>query len=97
MAKQLLFDEAARHALKNAAIPTITVIGLQMGWLLGGAVISEAVFAYPGMGTLFILGLGNLDYNIMQGVFLMTTISVLLANFLMELIYPIFDPRARRE
>jgi ABC-type dipeptide/oligopeptide/nickel transport system permease component len=82
-----------RHALKNAAIPVITVIGLQMGWLLGGAVIAEVVFAYPGMGRLAVTAVGYRDVPVIQSFVAITAMIVVVINLGLDLIYSWVDPR----
>jgi peptide/nickel transport system permease protein len=84
-----------RHALKNAAIPAITVIGLQMGWLLGGAVISEVVFAYPGMGRLAVTAIGYRDVPVIQAFVTVTAIIVVTINLSVDILYSWLDPRIR--
>lgn len=84
-----------RHALKNAAIPVITVIGLQMGWLLGGAVISEVIFAYPGMGRLAVTAIGYRDVPVIQSFVAITAIIVVTINLSVDIIYSWLDPRIR--
>ena len=84
-----------RHALRNALIPVITVIGLQFGSLLGGAVITEAIFAWPGLGTLTVEALTARDYPVLQGVFLLLSVSVVLANLAADMVYGVLDPRVR--
>lgn len=84
-----------RHALKNAAIPAITVIGLQMGWLLGGAVISEVVFAYPGMGRLAVTAIGYRDVPVIQAFVTVTAIIVVVINLSVDIMYSWLDPRIR--
>lgn len=84
-----------RHALKNAAIPVITVIGLQMGWLLGGAVISEVVFAYPGMGRLAVTAIGYRDVPVIQSFVAITAVIVVIINLGVDFIYSWLDPRIR--
>ena len=84
-----------RHALKNAAIPVITVIGLQMGWLLGGAVISEVVFAYPGMGRLAVTAIGYRDVPVIQSFVAITAVIVVTINLSVDIIYSWLDPRIR--
>jgi len=84
-----------RHALKNAAIPTITVIGLQMGWLLGGAVISEVVFAYPGMGRLAVTAIGYRDVPVIQSFVAITALIVVIINLGVDIFYSWADPRIR--
>jgi peptide/nickel transport system permease protein len=84
-----------RHALKNAAIPTITVIGLQMGWLLGGAVISEVVFAYPGMGRLAVTAISYRDVPVIQSFVAITALIVVIINLGVDVLYGWADPRIR--
>ena len=84
-----------RHALKNAAIPVITVIGLQMGWLLGGAVISEVVFAYPGMGRLAVTAISYRDVPVIQSFVAITAVIVVVINLSVDIIYSWLDPRIR--
>jgi len=84
-----------RHALKNAAIPVITVIGLQMGWLLGGAVISEVVFAYPGMGRLAVTAISYRDVPVIQSFVAITAIIVVVINLSVDIFYSWLDPRIR--
>ena len=84
-----------RHALKNAAIPVITVIGLQMGWLLGGAVIAEVIFAYPGMGRLAVTAIGYRDVPVIQSFVAITAIIVVTINLSVDIIYSWLDPRIR--
>ncbi|MEK6716183.1 MAG: ABC transporter permease [candidate division NC10 bacterium] len=82
-----------KHALKNAAIPVITIIGLDLGTLLGGAVITETIFAWPGVGRLAVQAIANRDYPIVQAaVFTLASIFVLI-NFLVDILYTYVDPR----
>jgi len=82
-----------RHALKNAAIPAVTMIGLQMGWLLGGAVISEVVFAYPGMGRLAVTAISYRDLPVVQSFVTITAFIVVVINLVVDLVYSWLDPR----
>jgi len=84
-----------RHALKNAAIPVVTVIGLQMGWLLGGAVISEVVFAYPGMGRLAVTAISYRDVPVIQSFVAITATIVVIINLSVDVVYSWLDPRIR--
>lgn len=84
-----------RHALVNMLIPVITVMGLQVGQLLGGAVIVESVFAWPGVGRLLIEAIGNRDYPLVQGAILFITSAFLLINVVVDLSYGYLDPRIR--
>ena len=84
------------HALRNAAIPTLTVIGLQVGALLGGAVITEEVFAYPGVGRLAIQAIANRDFTVVQAFVLMMAALIVSINLLVDLSYGLLDPRLRK-
>jgi len=86
-----------RHALKNAMIPVATIMGLQLGGLLGGAVITESIFAVPGVGRLAIESILTRDYPMVQGVVLFAALAVVLANLLVDLTYALLDPRIRLE
>lgn len=83
------------HALKNAFLPVITVIGLQIGGLLGGAVITEQIFGWPGLGSLVINAINTRDYPIVQGVVLFAAVTFVFANLIVDLIYGFLDPRIR--
>jgi peptide/nickel transport system permease protein len=84
-----------RHAFRNALIPVTTVIALDFGALIGGAVVTERVFGWSGMGALFVNALNSVDLNPIMGVFLVTAISAVVFNFLADLIYSALDPRIR--
>jgi ABC-type dipeptide/oligopeptide/nickel transport system permease component len=84
-----------RHNLKNAAIPIVTIMGLQFGTLLGGAVVTETVFSWPGIGRLAIQSIYNRDYPVVQSAVLLMACSVILVNFLVDLVYGWLDPRIR--
>ena len=84
-----------RHALKNALIPVVTVLGLQFGTLLGGAVVIETVFARPGIGQLIVRAILEKDFPIVQGVVLFTATAYVVANFLVDVSYSWLDPRIR--
>jgi peptide/nickel transport system permease protein len=85
----------ARHALKNAMIPIITIIGLQVGSLVSGAAITETVFAIPGVGRAAVDAIFFRDYPVLQGAVLVLTLAVLIANLLTDLTYAYLDPRIR--
>lgn len=85
------------HALKNAIIPVITVVGLQAGTLMGGAVLTESVFNWPGLGRLMISSILARDYPVVQGAVLLMAVSFLLINLLVDILYVVFDPRIRFE
>ncbi len=84
-----------RHGLKNALIPVVTVVGLQVGGLLGGVVITESIFSLPGMGQLVVDAIFNRDYPVLQGSVLFMALVVLLANLVVDLCYAALDPRIR--
>jgi peptide/nickel transport system permease protein len=86
-----------RHALKNAAIPVVTIMGLQFGTLLGGAVVTETVFAWPGIGRLAIQGIYNRDYPIVQASVFVAAAFFVGINFCVDLPYTLLDPRIRYE
>ena len=82
-----------RHALRNALIPIVTIVGLQFGILLGGAVITETVFAWPGIGRLLVDSIGFRDYPVIQGAVLVITVGFVVTNLLVDVIYAYLDPR----
>ena len=84
-----------KHALRNALNPVITVVGLQFGFLIGGAVIVEAVFAMPGVGTLLINAIFNRDYPVVQGGMLVIAVVFVVVNLLTDLVYGLVNPRIR--
>jgi peptide/nickel transport system permease protein len=83
------------HALRNALIPIITVIGLQIPSLLGGTVIIEQVFAWPGMGSLAIGAVQGRDYNTLMAINLIAATMILLSNLAADLVYALVDPRIK--
>jgi peptide/nickel transport system permease protein len=85
-----------RHVLPNAMIPVVTVIGYSFGYSLTGAILVETVFAWPGLGSLFVASIGNRDYPVLQGILLLSAVMVVFANLLTDLFYAILDPRVRR-
>ena len=85
-----------RHAVRNALLPVATVAMLNLGFVASGATVIETVFSYPGLGRLLYEGVLNRDYPVLQGAFLIVTVSVIAANILADLIYPFIDPRVRR-
>jgi ABC-type dipeptide/oligopeptide/nickel transport system permease component len=89
------YSVVMRHGLKNAMIPVVTIIGLQIGALLGGAVIVETVFGWPGMGQLAVNALKTRDYPVVQGVVLVAAFVFVVINLLVDLLYSMFDPRVR--
>ena len=84
-----------KHALKNALIPTVTVMGLQVGFLIGGAIVVETLFAMPGLGTFGIDAIISRDYQQVQGFALITALAFVIINLLVDLTYTFLDPRIR--
>jgi peptide/nickel transport system permease protein len=84
-----------RHALRNAALPIVTVLGLHLGVIIGGAAITETVFAWPGIGRLAVGAISNRDYPVIQLVVLLVAATVVLANFVTDIVYAALDPRVR--
>lgn len=83
------------YATRNAALPSLASFGISLGGVVSGSIVMEQVFTYPGVGKLMITAVQDKDFALMQGVFLVVTVSVLTANFVMDLIYGFIDPRAR--
>ncbi|HEV8355105.1 MAG TPA: ABC transporter permease [bacterium] len=86
-----------RHAMKNAMIPVVTIMGLQLGGLLGGAVITETIFAVPGLGRLAVESILTRDYPMVQGVVLFSAFAVVTVNLAVDVVYAFLDPRIRWE
>jgi ABC-type dipeptide/oligopeptide/nickel transport system permease component len=84
-----------RHALRNALIPVVTVVGLQLGGLLGGAVLTETVFAWPGLGRLAVSAIYSRDVPLMQGTILFTAVAFVVINLGVDVLYALLDPRVR--
>lgn len=89
--KQITF----RHVLRNAMLPVVTMAGVQVGGLLGGSVVVEAVFAWPGLGQLAFEALFSRDFNLLLGIFFMSACLVVLVNLIVDIIYVLLDPRIR--
>ena len=85
-----------RHALRNAMIPVLTVLGLQFGALLAGAIVTETIFSWPGIGRLTIQAIGNRDYYLVQGCILAIGLTYVAVNFLTDLLYSVAYPRIRQ-
>lgn len=85
-----------KHGLRNACIPIVTLLGLQVGQLLGGAVLTETVFAWPGMGRLIVRAIFARDYILLQGAILVFALAFVLINLLVDISYAMFDPRVSR-
>ena len=89
------FWTLAKHTMRNAAIPIVTIVGLQLGNLLGGAVVTETIFSWPGIGRLAIQSIYNRDYPVVQSCVFMTAAMFVVVNFLVDVAYGILDPRIR--
>ncbi|MGA2509719.1 MAG: nickel ABC transporter permease [Candidatus Acidiferrales bacterium] len=90
---QVLF----RHAFRNALIPILTILGLQFGTLLAGAIVTETIFSWPGIGRLAVQAIGARDYPLLQGCILLIAVSYVAVNLLTDLVYAFVDPRVRFE
>lgn len=84
-----------RHAFRNALIPLVTVLGLEFGVLLSGAVIAESIFAWPGLGRYLILGINGRDFPVVQGTVLFISVAFVLVNLLVDILYSFLDPRVQ--
>ena len=85
------------YAARNALLPNVSGFALSLGLIVGGTLLVEIVFSYPGVGFQLFTAVGSKDYPLMQGIFLFITLSVLAANFLADLAYLVLDPRTRKE
>ncbi len=85
-----------RHVVPNALIPIVTVIGFNFGSALTGAVLTETVFGWPGIGSLFVASIEKRDYPVLEGIFLLTSFAVLAVNLITDLTYGFIDPRVAR-
>jgi peptide/nickel transport system permease protein len=83
------------HAFRNALVPVVTVIGITMAILIGGAVVTEIVFNIPGLGRLVVSAILRRDYPVVQGVILVTAVAYVLINLVVDLVYALIDPRIR--
>jgi len=86
-----------KHAMKNAMIPVVTIMGLQLSGLLGGAIITETIFSIPGLGRLAVESILTRDYPMVQGVVLFAALAVVITNLAVDMIYASLDPRIRLE
>jgi peptide/nickel transport system permease protein len=84
-----------KHALKNAAIPIVTIVGIELGTLLGGSVITETIFAWPGVGRLSVQAIANRDYPVVQAAVFLLATTFVVVNLIVDLIYTYLDPRIR--
>lgn len=83
------------HAFKNASLPLVTLVGLDLPFLLGGAVVTETIFAWPGMGYLFINSLQRSDYPVLMGILMLIAVGVVVAQLVVDILYTVLDPRIR--
>jgi len=84
-----------KYAYSNAVLPQMTGLALALGVIVGGALVTEIVFGYPGVGSLLLTAIQNRDYFLLQGIFLFIIVGVLVANFVVDLLYVVVDPRTR--
>jgi peptide/nickel transport system permease protein len=84
-----------KHALRNALLPVVTVIGLQLAFILSGAVLVETVFAWPGMGRFFVLSANRRDYTTLMGINLTISVTILMAMLVTDIAYAFIDPRIK--
>jgi peptide/nickel transport system permease protein len=85
-----------RHALRNALLPFVTSVGITAGYLFGGAIVVEQVFALPGLGRLIVGAIGERNYPLIQAAILMVTVGFVVVNFTVDMLYAAIDPRVRR-
>jgi ABC-type dipeptide/oligopeptide/nickel transport system permease component len=86
-----------KYALRNASLPLLTVIGVDVGYLLGGVIVAEVVFNFPGIGQMALVGLNARDYPLVQGITIVTASVFVLVNLAIDLLYTVVDPRIRLE
>ena len=84
-----------QHALRNSLIPVVTMIGIQFGTLLGGAVVVETIFAWPGIGRLILQAIYNRDFPLVQGAMLFSAVGIIIANIIVDIVYRLLDPRIK--
>ena len=89
------FTVITRHALRNAMVPIVTLIGLQVGFLLGGAVVTETIFSWPGVGRLAVGAITSSDFPMAQGTILVLAGGFILINLVVDLLYAVLDPKVR--
>jgi peptide/nickel transport system permease protein len=84
-----------KHALKNASLPLITSAAIHLGFMLSGAIITEGVFSWPGLGRWIFTAIGNTDYSVLQAVFYIVALCVIMANIIADILYGVIDPRIK--
>ena len=85
-----------KHALRNASVPILTVVGLQLGQLIGGVVVTETIFSWPGLGLYAVTAVENQDYPALMAFTLVTTVVYVTINIAVDLLYPLLSPQTRR-
>jgi peptide/nickel transport system permease protein len=88
-------DVVWKHALPNAAVPIVTLVGFMVGALIAGAVVVESIFAWPGVGRLIVISVANRDLAVVQALLLVIAASMVIANLLVDVAYGLLDPRLR--
>ena len=83
------------HVLRNSLLPTVTVVAIGIGWLIGGLIITESVYSYPGIGRLLLFAITNRDLKLVQATALLIVIIYVVANFVADIIYALLNPRIR--
>ena len=96
-AKGLPKPRVVWYAARNAILPSVSGFALAIGFIVSGALLTEIVFSYPGLGLLLVNAVGDNDYALLQGVFLIITFAVLAANLIADFVYVLLDPRTRQE
>jgi peptide/nickel transport system permease protein len=96
-AKGLRKGRVIWYAARNAILPSVSGFALAIGFIMSGALLTEIVFSYPGLGSLLLQAVSNNDYELMQGLFLIITFTVLAANLIADFVYVFLDPRTRQE
>lgn len=84
-----------KYILRNALLPQVTGLSINLSFMLGGQIVLETIFSYPGIGYLFSIAIGLLDYNVINGILLLIIFTALTANFILDILYPLIDPRVR--
>jgi peptide/nickel transport system permease protein len=84
-----------KHALRNASIPIVTVVGIQLGQLIGGVVVTETIFSWPGLGLYAVTAVENQDYPAIMAFTLVTTVAYVVINLAVDLLYPLLNPQTR--
>ena len=86
-----------KHALRNALIPIVTLVSLDIAFMIGGAIITESIFGWPGIGRLYITALGTIDYTVVMAIVMVIGIGIVIMNIVADIMYGVMDPRVRYE